>query len=78
MKTISWGQFCDSHTTIQKDIPDYRLGQHFINLFIKDSMSDERFDRLWNLDDADSVRLIYEICLDYQWDFNNLVLLERR
>lgn len=56
----------------------YRFGQHFINLFIKDS-STPRFQKLWNERNFKLAK--FEIC-EYingvHWDYNDLPLLEKQ
>ena len=55
----------------------YRLGQHFINLFIKDSSS-PRFQKLWNERNFKLAK--FEICEyinEVQWNYEDLPLLTK-
>lgn len=74
-KTITLHEFDKSFQKIHASNHDYRIGQHFINLFIKDSSSDEMC-RLWNEKDQDKAgEMIVEIIQRYQWDFRKLPVL---
>lgn len=55
----------------------YRLGQHFINKFIKDTSSYE-MQKLWNEKVIDTAReRIYYIIESYKWDWNDLPVLDK-
>jgi len=55
----------------QEKSPSYRLGQHFINVFIKDE-DDELIGDLWNKSGTSAVKHINRIIETYQWDYNDL------
>lgn len=55
----------------------YRLGQHFINKFIKDSSS-VCMQKLWNESNYKLAK--FEICeyiKEIQWDYNDLSVLDK-
>lgn len=55
----------------------YRLGQHFINLFIKDSSS-YGMQKLWNEKVIDTAReRIHYVIESHDWDWNDLPVLEK-
>lgn len=67
--------FHKEYEDIIKIVPTYRLGQHFINKFIKQSSSEEMCD-LWNEWDSPTANLhIYEIIERYNWDLNDLPVI---
>jgi len=53
--------------------PNYRLGQHFINLFIEDE-SDPIFNGLWQADQKEAFIIILDVMKAYQWDYDNMPL----
>ncbi len=76
IKTITWQQFHSEFFDTKVVYPTYRLGQHFINTFIKDE-SDEIVEGLWGKDGLDAVAQCYEIIEKYQWDIQNLPVVDR-
>lgn len=74
--TITYNEFLKDYVAIKKEQPDYRLGQHFINLFIKDE-SDSVLNELWDKDGEEAISQILEVIFKYQWDFNALVVVQR-
>lgn len=79
MKTISLIEFFKSYREKAVDCPSYRMGQHFINLFVEDDCSDEIFSGLWEETNNDVVcKRILSICYRYQWDLNALAVREGR
>ncbi len=57
---------------------DYRLGQHFCNLFIKDS-STPTMCRLWEERDFQKATGMILVLIDiYQWDYNDLPVIKER
>lgn len=73
---ITYNDFIQDYVAIKKEQPDYRLGQHFINLFIKDE-SDPVLDGLWEKNGEEAISQILEVIFKYQWDFNALVVVQR-
>lgn len=74
---MTFEQFLQQYREELKVCPSYRLGQHFINLFIKDSSS-RRMQLLWNESNFKLAK--FEICEyinEMQWDYNDLPLLEK-
>lgn len=62
---------------IFNEVPTYRLGQHFIDQFIKDSTSKEMC-LLWEeKDTTKAYEKIYEIINRYDWDFFDLPVITR-
>lgn len=62
---------------IQKDVPTYRLGQHFINEFIKDSSTQEMCSLWEEREYGIALGKIYELIGKYQWDVDDLPLKEK-
>ncbi|AGH32154.1 hypothetical protein VPHG_00087 [Vibrio phage 11895-B1] len=57
--------------------PHYRLGQHFINLCVKDPSTPEMC-RLWNEKSIDKARLsIYHLIRQYNWCMDDLPILSK-
>lgn len=76
MKTQSLSDFYKEFYAIKKNVPSYRLGQHFINKFVKDEHSDSLFKGLWNMRGESVVKSRIHIILEtYQWDVDNLVIV---
>ena len=77
---MTYQQFIEDYNQLINDTAvgkTYRLGQHFINLFIKDSSSAE-MQCLWNQSDIESAK--FAICVfidDMQWDWEDLPLLKK-
>ena len=60
-----------TYYTIKETNPSYRLGQHFINLCIKDE-SDPLLNGLWEKDGVEAEEIILKVIDTYQWDCYNL------
>lgn len=66
MKLQDWLQkFYDA------DIPNYRVGQHFINCFFVG----EAPEGLWDAEHEEAMDYIYAIIDCYHWDAQDLILL---
>ena len=67
--------FTKEYCNIKESVASYRIGQHFINKFIKDSSSYE-MQKLWNEFGWEKAMVqIHKIVQDNQWDYNDLPLL---
>jgi hypothetical protein len=77
VNTITWSEFYQSFAVISKYNHHYRLGQHFINMFVKDSNSDEVFEGLWESDSFDAHAIINKVIEKYQWDLLKLPVVDR-
>ena len=73
--TITWNEFYTSYMGYRKLVPSYRLGQHFVNLFIKDRSSDLA-NKLWNLPEAGAMHVTLRTIEDLQWDLDKLLLVK--
>ena len=73
---MTYAEFYQDYNKISEQTPSYRIGQHFINLFIEDE-SDPLLEGLWQADYRDAVLMISNIINTYQWDYDNLPLLDR-
>lgn len=73
--TIPWDEFYSTYRELRNEVPSYRLGQHFVNLFIKDRSSDA-YNKLWNLPEAGAMRVILRTIEDFQWDLGKLPLVK--
>lgn len=71
MKSITYEEFRQSYFECKKICSTYRFGQHFINVFIKDSEP----VGLWEANYVISEKLIGEFIEQNQWDYNNLLVL---
>ena len=72
MKTVSYFDFTQSY---YKNYPNsaYSIGQHFLNIFFKDSSPHWE---LWNeKDNRVAEDMIYKLILQYNWDMMNLKVL---
>ena len=76
--TMTWKQFYKSYLELSNKVPSYRLGQHFINVFIKDESVDSELAVLWS--ESNQVLAINQ-CLrlieQYQWDMEALPIVQR-
>ena len=69
---MTYVDFLQDYFDKRKKCEDYRLGQHFINLFIKDS-STPRMCTLWEEKDVlKAEKQIHEIINILQWDYDDL------
>jgi len=76
MRTCTYDEFIVAYHNIKATNPSYRLGQHFINCFIKDSTT-PNMQKLWNnKSQSDCVTSIMLIMQDYKWDYRSMPLLE--
>lgn len=72
--TISYGEFKKDFFRLQGSAPTYRIGQHFINCFIKQEDNTTKYTVLWNKRDINTAeQLIFELINQLQWDINNLI-----
>lgn len=72
MKTMSLADFKHQYYTKFPN-SSYRLGQHFLNVFIEDSTP---YYELWNeRDPCVQNSMIWKICLDLCWDVGKLQVL---
>ena len=70
---MSYFDFIKQYTDISKHVPNYRLGQHFINTFIKKEDNTTDYNKLWNETDLFKAnKSILGIIDKLQWDINNL------
>lgn len=77
MQTITWQQFYKSYYSIRENAPSYRLGQHFCNLFIRDSdptTCDPVVKGLWDKTEEDALIQCLKVIKHYHWDMNALPL----
>lgn len=72
---MSWSEFYSSYQKEWHKCKSYRLGQHFVNLFIVDRTGDLA-DQLWNLPNDQAVEKIYQIISDLWWNPDELVIIE--
>ncbi|AGG57810.1 hypothetical protein VPBG_00038 [Vibrio phage helene 12B3] len=80
MQTTTWQQFYKSFLQVLETTPSYRLGQHFMNMFIYDTSEftcDEACKGLWNKTGDQAFTQCFEIINKYQWDVENLPLVDR-
>ena len=76
--TISYQDFYKSFLSIRENVPSYRLGQHFINMFIKDENTCFELTKgLWQKTGDEAMTQICEIIKAYQWDLQNLPVVNR-
>jgi hypothetical protein len=72
---MQFRQFCESYKRVKPD--GIRVGQHFINLFIKGE-TDPSLDELWNNTDVtDSIDLCLKVIERYQWDLQSLRVINK-
>tara|TARA_Y100001956_G_scaffold4944_1_gene4469 strand:- start:23945 stop:24169 length:225 start_codon:yes stop_codon:yes gene_type:complete len=74
---MTFQEFIQSYMVSKSSGNNIRLGQYFINLFIKDSSS-HRMQNLWNETQFKIAK--FEICEyinEMQWDYENLPLLKK-
>ncbi len=76
-QTMTFDYFTSAYYDIKFQCPSYRYGQHFINMFIKDSSSQEMID-LWNEENImTACDKACEIIERYHWDYDDLPLVDR-
>lgn len=76
LQTISWVDFYKSFLSIKETVPSYRLGQHFVVLFIKDESS-EVVQGLWDKTGDAAFLQCQEVINEYQWDVQALPLVNK-
>ena len=76
--TITYQDFYKSFWSIRENVPSYRLGQHFVNMFVKDSNTrDKLFEGLYNKTGDEAMTQICKIIEAYQWDLQKLPVVNR-
>lgn len=73
---MTYVEFYQDYIKLREQTPNYRLGQHFINLFIKDE-SDPVLEGLWQANERDALLIISNIVNTYQWDYSSIPLLDK-
>ncbi|AUR86393.1 hypothetical protein NVP1084O_186 [Vibrio phage 1.084.O._10N.261.49.F5] len=74
----TWQDFYKGFIEIKEKVPSYRLGQHFMNLFIEDDyQSDMMFKGLWDKTGDAAMTQIMEIINVYQWDTQDLPIMNK-
>lgn len=79
--SMSWPEFIRSYNKAKRNVQDYRLGQHFMNLFIKDKSDltcDECLKGLWQKDGKEALDQIAKVVEKYNWDLNQLPVIKER
>ena len=71
---MTYVEFHQDYNKISEETPSYRIGQHFINLFIEDE-SDPLIKGLWQANHADAMIIIFKVMWVYQWDQNDMPLI---
>lgn len=75
--TYTIEDFTKDYYKQRKVCDTYRLGQHFINLFIVESSTDFMC-KLWNEEIIDFAKvMINDFIEENHWDYNDLPLLEK-
>lgn len=69
---FSYQDFHRNFMQIKENVPSYRLGQHFCNLFLRDSESDEVSRGLFQKTGDVAAMQIYDVIKTYQWDMDDL------
>lgn len=80
MQTTTWQEFYKSFLSVLETTPSYRLGQHFMNMFIYDCSEytcDEVCKGLWNKTGDQAFTQCMEVINKYQWDTQKLPLVNR-
>lgn len=70
---MTYAEFYQDYKQLREQNPSYRLGQHFINLFIEDE-SDPLIEGLWQASHADAMSTIFNVMWAYQWNHNDMPL----
>ncbi len=69
--------FTKEYHKLADELHRYRLGQHFINRFIKDSSTPE-MQELWNeWDYSKAFTMIHDFIEANQWDYYDLPLIKK-
>jgi len=79
--TITWQQFHENFLSLKQQCPSYRLGQHFCNLFIKDSdptTCDAVVKGLWDKTGDEAFVQCFKVIKYYQWDLQDLPLIDSK
>lgn len=78
MQTLSWKQFYRNYLELSNKVPSYRLGQHFIIMFIKDENADEELSGLWNqTNQVLAINQCLKVIDKYQWDMDKLPIIDK-
>lgn len=80
MQTITWQEFYKSYLILKVCNRSYRLGQHFMNMFIyycSERTCDEVCKGLWEKTGEPAFEQCMEVINKYQWDTQNLPMIER-
>ena len=73
---FTYQDFHKSWKDIHDRVPSYRIGQHWVNLFIKDEMSNEVMIKgLWEKTGEEAYEQINDIIQVYQWDLDDLPIM---
>ena len=72
---MTYTQFYRNFLNLKVEVPSYRLGQYFINLFIKDE-TDPVLKGLWDKTDTEASEQIKTVLDKYQWDVMDLPLMK--
>ena len=74
---MTYAQFYRNFLNLKVNVPSYRLGQYFINLFIKDE-TDAVLKGLWDKTDTEASEQIKTVLDKYQWDVMDLPLMKEK
>ena len=74
---MTYTQFYRNFLNLKVEVPSYRLGQYFINLFIKDE-TDPVLKGLWNKTDREAAEQIHKVIDKYQWNVMDLPLMKEK
>lgn len=73
---FTYQDFHKSWQDIHDKVPSYRIGQHFMNLFIRDELSNSvMFKGLWEKTGEEAYEQINDIIQVYQWDLDDLPIM---
>ena len=72
---MTYSEFYRSYLNAKVTTKSYRLGQHFINLFVADEHTDPVFKGLWEKTDTEASEQIRQVITRYQWDELDLPLI---
>jgi len=74
---MTYSEFYRSYLNAKVTTKSYRLGQHFINLFVADEYTDPIFKGLWEKDGTEASEQIRQIIARYHWNELDLPLLRK-
>lgn len=76
MNTVTYYEFMNSYSKCNEEVPSVRLGQYFINHFIKKEDNTTDYSKLWNEEDDQLAHILITALVEQlQWDFDKLVLV---